>query len=388
MVKTSLSSERRQHLFRQILSGYKNQEIATRKGLAIRNNLRPATVTQLIGEMIQSGLIIDDTINHQPGPGRPEVGIIPNLRQLTAIFICIDARNIIASLVDIRGIVLSSLNQPVLDDNADSEVLLTCLRNLISQLLNNCLSDTWVQGIIISLPGVIDAKLSHWLYTNRWPKARHTDLSLLEAEFAIPVCLVKNLQAELNAFILENHDLATKRVLYVHWGEGIGAASYSKQQINANQQGLFGELGQLTQGDDRTIEQMLSLSALRGILNEALPGELSNERAAAKALKDADITALPCLNNAVSIWSRVLANIYFILFPDVIIFSGPFTHNDALFNGIIDGFNQRVPDYFEQNVIFTINHKSFTNEMNGALSPFFEKLVTQYCQDDCAVLRG
>lgn len=165
-------------MFRQILSGYKDQEIATRKGLAIRNNLRPATVTQLIGEMIQSGLIIDDTVNHQPGPGRPEVDIIPSLRQLTAIFICIDART----------------------------------------------------------------------------------------------------------------------------------------------------------------------------------------------------------------WSRVLANIYFILFPDVIIFSGPFTHNDALFNGIIGGFNQRVPDYFEQNVIFTINHKSFTNEMNGALSPFFEKLVTKYCQDDCAVL--
>ena len=47
MVKPSLSSERKQHLFRQILDAYKAQTLITRKGLAITNALRPATVTQL-----------------------------------------------------------------------------------------------------------------------------------------------------------------------------------------------------------------------------------------------------------------------------------------------------------------------------------------------------
>ncbi|MFP3490150.1 hypothetical protein R0K20_21375, partial [Staphylococcus sp. SIMBA_130] len=60
MVKPSLSSERKQQLFRQILDGYKTQAVITRKGLAITNKLRPATVTQLIGEMIQSGIIAED----------------------------------------------------------------------------------------------------------------------------------------------------------------------------------------------------------------------------------------------------------------------------------------------------------------------------------------
>lgn len=380
MVKPSLSSERKQHLFRQILDAYKAQTLITRKGLAITNALRPATVTQLVGEMIQSGIISEDTVNHQSGPGRPEVGIIPDFRLLTAIFICIDARNITASLVDIRGVVLAGAHQPVHDDNADSETLLNCFRTLINRLLQNCRADTRVQGIIISLPGVMDAEHGHWLYTNRWPKARHMDLSQLTTEFSIPVSLVKNLQAELNAFILENAELSAKRVLYVHWGEGIGAASYSKQQINANPQGLFGELGQLTFGDSHTIEQMFSLSALRGVLSQTLTGDLSNERAAAKTLQHADIMAVPCLKNAADIWSRVLANIYFILFPDVIIFSGPFTHNEALFREITTGFSQHVPEYFEQNVIFTINHKSYMNEMNGALSPFFDGLVAEYCR--------
>lgn len=379
MVKPSLSSERKQHLFRQILDAYKAQTLITRKGLAITNALRPATVTQLVGEMIQSGIISEDTVNHQSGPGRPEVGIIPDFRLLTAIFICIDARNITASLVDIRGVVLAGAHQPVHDDNADSETLLNCFRTLINRLLQNCRADTRVQGIIISLPGVMDAEHGHWLYTNRWPKARHMDLSQLTTEFSIPVSLVKNLQAELNAFILENDELSAKRVLYVHWGEGIGAASYSKQQINANPQGLFGELGQLTFGDSHTIEQMFSLSALRGVLSQTLTGDLSNERAAAKTLQHADIMAVPCLKNAADIWSRVLANIYFILFPDVIIFSGPFTHNEALFREITTGFSQHVPEYFEQNVTFTINHKSYMNEMNGALSPFFDGLVAEYC---------
>ncbi|WNP32419.1 ROK family protein [Morganella morganii] len=380
MVKPSLSSERKQHLFRQILDAYKAQTLITRKGLAITNALRPATVTQLVGEMIQSGLISEDTVNHQSGPGRPEVGIIPDFRLLTAIFICIDARNITASLVDIRGVVLAGAHQPVHDDDADSETLLNCFRTLINRLQQNCRADTRVQGIIISLPGVMDAEHGHWLYTNRWPKARHMDLSQLTTEFSIPVSLVKNLQAELNAFILENDELSAKRVLYVHWGEGIGAASYSKQQINANPQGLFGELGQLTFGDSHTIEQMFSLSALRGVLSQTLTGDLSNERAAAKTLQHADIMAVPCLKNAADIWSRVLANIYFILFPDVIIFSGPFTHNEALFREITTGFSQHVPEYFEQNVIFTINHKSYMNEMNGALSPFFDGLVAEYCR--------
>ncbi|HAE78160.1 ROK family protein [Morganella morganii] len=380
MVKPSLSSERKQHLFRQILDAYKAQTLITRKGLAITNALRPATVTQLVGEMIQSGIISEDTVNHQSGPGRPEVGIIPDFRLLTAIFICIDARNITASLVDIRGVVLAGAHQPVHDDDADSETLLNCFRALINRLLQNCRADTRVQGIIISLPGVMDAEHGHWLYTNRWPKARHMDLSQLTTEFSIPVSLVKNLQAELNAFILENDELSAKRVLYVHWGEGIGAASYSKQQINANPQGLFGELGQLTFGDSHTIEQMFSLSALRGVLSQTLTGDLSNERAAAKTLQHADIMAVPCLKNAADIWSRVLANIYFILFPDVIIFSGPFTHNEALFREITTGFSQHVPEYFEQNVIFTINHKSYMNEMNGALSPFFDGLVAEYCR--------
>lgn len=66
MVKPSLSSERKQHLFRQILDAYKAQTLITRKGLAITNALRPATVTQLVGEMIQSGIISEDTVNRNP----------------------------------------------------------------------------------------------------------------------------------------------------------------------------------------------------------------------------------------------------------------------------------------------------------------------------------
>lgn len=373
----SLSLERKILLFEQILNGYQTSEIVTRKGLVEANHLRPATVTKLIGELLDFGLVKEDMKTHVSGPGRPEVYLIPNKNQYNAIFVYVDSLTLTASLVNLTGEILYSSSCEFENRSATKDLLISAIESQVRNAYDTIEAGTTVCGVILSLPGIVDRKNQVWKYSNRWPNATDISFASLEETLACKVILVKNLQAELNAFILENKQLKSRNTLYIHWGEGIGAASYDASRMaRLRQQGLFSEIGQtIIDNDGSTLEQIASLASLRDTLGQNLNCIIGNEKQCAEQIKDLPLSSLPCLEQAQQVFSRSLVNAYLTLFPDTIILTGPFIENTCIFEEIKRQFFAQLPSYCPSDIQLLVNSNTVINELQGAVIPFFSNYV-------------
>lgn len=374
-----LSLERKTLLFEQIFHGYQTGEPVTRKGLVEANGLRPATVTQLIGDLIELELVKEDTKTHVSGPGRPEVCLVPKKNQYNAIFVYVDSLTLTASLVNLTGEILYSASCEIEDRTVNKTQLISAVESLVKSAYEAMTPGTTICGVILSLPGIIDRKNQVWKYSNRWPNATDISFVSLESALACKVILVKNLQAELNAFIIENKQLKSRNTLYVHWGEGIGAASYDAHRtIRFRQQGLFSELGQtIVDSNGSTLEQIASLASLREVLGNELDCVVGNEKQCADQLKDLPLSSLTCLTNANLAFSRALVNAYLTLFPDTIIVTGPFVENELLFEHIKRQFFAHLPSYCSTDIQLMVNTNSVKNELQGSVIPFFSQYVSE-----------
>lgn len=371
MKTQSLSIERQNILFNQILGSYKRNELITRKGLVELNGFRPATVTILISKLIKLDTIKEDIKTNISGPGRPEVCLIPNIDRFNAIFIYIDSFTFIASLVNIAGDVLNTISEELSDRNARNEDIRGVVFRLTNAILDSLSPLMSLCGITLSLPGIVDTKNKVWTFSNRWPQVRNISFDAISVLLGVEVNLVKNLNSELNAFIIENNELADKKILYIHWGEGIGAVR-NTNHLETNDDGLFCELGQTLIDDGRvTLEQAASLASLRDELTEIFGHSSLNEQQCASLLMDQPIDSIPCVKNATEKFSLAVVNIYLILFPDMIILTGPFIQNKDIFELFKKHFFKYIPDYCGNNLVFKVNGNSYQNELHGSLHSFF-----------------
>lgn len=379
MKPKSLSLERKILLFEQIISGYQSDEIITRKGLVETNGLRPATVTQLISDLISLNMVKEDTKMQVSGPGRPEVCLIPNLQAFNAVFVYVDSLTIISSLVNLAGEVLFTTNIEVDNQEATKEELVLAVESLVIKAIESATPAMTICGITLSLPGIIDRENQVWKYSNRWPNATNISFKSLASTINYKINLVKNLQSELNAFVLENSQLQSRNTLYIHWGEGIGAANYDSQRMTRfRDKGLFSELGQtIIDSNGNTLEQAVSLAALRNELSHCLGCLIGNEKQCAEQVIKQSLSSLPCLETATQTFTRALVNTYLTLFPDTIILTGPFVQNEQVFNLLSQQFFAQLPSYYSSDIQLLVNTNSVKNELQGSIVPFFSQYVNE-----------
>jgi transcriptional regulator of PTS gene len=280
--------------------------------------------------------------------------LAPAPDRLLAISIYVDSRELRAVLVNLQESVLAE-EARALGVEAGNRQLGDAIRTLARSLSGRVPARSTLVGASLSLVGTVNPRTRTWVSAARWPKLRGLDLSGLESRIGFPIVLRRTNDVELAYFLECNPHLAAVNALLLHWGFGIGSAVSFRGIPLSSSLGRFGEIGhsRVGSGGDAPclcgsrgcLEATAALWALHPLLQRRLGRLPEDERALGPLLGSRGLLELPELRQALQGVQAALHTLYLIFYPDVILLSGPFPENGAVFGELARGFTRSLPDY-------------------------------------------
>lgn len=215
----------------------------TRADIARRAELSRSTVSEIVDDLIASGLVTEAGEGASRGGRRP---IVLEFRDDACSILGIDigASHVSVALTDLRGRVLAWQHRsyPARTDPAGTG-------RLMMQLCDACLTDAGVRrtrllGIGIAVPSPVDPRDPERLSSVALPSwGGRLDLGMLRARFQVPV-LVDN---DANLGALAEHWWGGARQMddfvYIKVATGIGSGHFVNGQIYRGSSGVAGEMG-------------------------------------------------------------------------------------------------------------------------------------------------
>lgn len=228
-----------------VMERIREESPTSRARIAERTGLTKATVSSLVTELIDSGLV------EEIGAGQSRGGRKPMLLLFTsgagyAIGIDLATEAINAVLTDLSGTIL--LEWSAASDNTDVETAVATIKRCVTELIAQAPKSRYgVIGIGVGIPGFSD-EAGNILFA---PNLGWVDIglqTLLEDSFAIPV-VIEN-EAKVGAVGEKRYgsqaaaDAAS--LVYVSVGGGIGTGIMIKEELYRGASGYSGEMGHIS----------------------------------------------------------------------------------------------------------------------------------------------
>jgi glucokinase-like ROK family protein len=227
-----------------VLTHLRQNAPISRAALAEITGLNRATITRLVRELIEHGLV-RETGFQSVRAGRPSI-----LLQLDP-----DAGCIIGAEIDVKfgSVILADLAAHVFwrqevdfGDNDEPDAILKCMAQLIRQALSHATKrNRHILGLGISLPGLVDVSSGVLLFA---PNMRWSDVPVkkwLENEFELPIYVDNKANMAALAESYFGSARHSEHVLYINITAGVGAGIVLHQRIMTGASGLAGELGHM-----------------------------------------------------------------------------------------------------------------------------------------------
>jgi len=373
----------------RILSAICQGDTPTRKKLATEMALRPATVSDLVMELIHDGLITESRPAQSLQKGRPEILLAPAPGRLCAVIFHFVSHTMHCAVVDLAGTLLFETTKQVHADKIDKQEFIHVLSSLAAKCTAHIPGTAKLCGYALSLPGIVDEPGKRWVYSAYWPKLSDFDLSKVSESLGQDVIVRKNLNCELRARTSRRETLRTGKTLLIHWGIGIGAAFASNGRELVFTEG-FGEIGHCVLDPLSTVkckcgmvgcmEAEAGLWALAtGSKNQSIP---INEQKFEDYLQNCTDKAF--LDRPVLLMAHTLRNLSLTLMPDEIVLTGPFVQCPETFQRLTDKFELIFP---EGSLVrkgrkpkIVSGRRSKSDELVGAASDLFRPEIGALCR--------
>lgn len=354
---------------------------ATRKRLARQLGIRPSTVTALVKELIEDGLVSEGAATPTARKGRPEIllNLVPG-RQM-ALVIHVVSHDIRGVLLDINGEIRVEHALRVEYETADNARLTKAFRQVATSLMDNIPDGCDIPGIAISVPGIVDSEGGRWVYASRWPHMAELTFDGLARHCGLPIRIERNLNLELRARMQRRAEERYANILFVHWGHGIGSALARDGHVLNTAVGSLGEFGHWRTdggnsrpcicGQDGCLETEAALWALLPHIRRDYQDAPEEQWAFERYLRSNDLAAHPAIHEATAVFARNLGNLYLAFFPDRIILTGPFVQDRAIMKHLETVFRERLPPYAEGRVSLHAARPGADDEIIGAALPVF-----------------
>jgi N-acetylglucosamine repressor len=218
---------------------YDNGRIS-RADVARRTKLTRVTVSEIVGELLESGLVAE------VGPGQSAGGKTPILLSVVA-----DAYHLIGldlandefrgAVVNLRGEICHSLNLPL--ENLDGELSLRLVYRLLDELVAK--TDRPLLGIGIGTPGLLDTTqgIVHHAVNLGWKDMPLG--SLLHERYHLPVYVANDSQVTALAEHIFGAARSETNLVAVRVGRGIGAGIVLNGQLLQGEGFGAGEIGHI-----------------------------------------------------------------------------------------------------------------------------------------------
>ncbi|QRF22419.1 ROK family protein [Alicyclobacillus sp. TC] len=168
-----------------IMNLIRNQSPISRAQISVESGLNKATVSSIVDEFIQEGLVIE------LGPARSAIGRRPRMLGFNAtagyaIGVELGIEYVHVLTVDLAGRVVSSHESPLPTTDVRSVVaeIVACIKEEISNIPD---SDLGIIGVGLGVPGLVDFSSGNVLYS---PNLGWSDVPLrayLEAHINLPI---------------------------------------------------------------------------------------------------------------------------------------------------------------------------------------------------------
>ncbi|WP_460938316.1 ROK family transcriptional regulator [Phycicoccus ginsengisoli] len=221
----------------------------SRARLATETGLSKATMSSLIGDLVDRGLVREGELERAGSVGRPGLTVSLDGRDVVGVGLEVNVDYVAATAVDLRGTVvheqLLPLDVPRLEPGAALAAVVDVLAPLLTRLGG---SGQVVVAVTIAAPGIIDYERGSVRFA---PNLGWRDVVVVDALAgalgpAAPPVRIEN-DAKLAA-VAEYHDLRDQQVedlLFLTGDVGVGAGIVAGGHLVRGWSGFAGEVGHL-----------------------------------------------------------------------------------------------------------------------------------------------
>lgn len=215
----------------------------SRVELAEKTRLSRQTVTNIVNRLLKEKIIVvGELIDLEAGSGRKRVGLRINSSRFYAIGLELAGKYIRGKVYNLRQEAIASAERSIVKYGS-IDVLLRILHEVINELLNQVPNTSKVQGIGISMQGLVDSQHGIVLRTPGIGFHRLPLKQLLEEKYNIPVYIendvnLLSVNENMNGCLKESNNNITIKFDY-----GTGGAIVHDKKMIAGSSFVAGEFG-------------------------------------------------------------------------------------------------------------------------------------------------
>ncbi len=361
----------------------------TRKKLAEEMRIRPATVSAIMLDMINDGLVLEARPEKIHQKGRPEIILSPNPNALAAVVCSMVSQTINCTLINLAGETLYKGQVEAQADQIDNDTFLDIVASLYSDCLEHLPKGTKLAGVAMSIPGIVDKHRQIWRHSSHWPRLRNVDLSKLACLHSGRIMVSKSLDCELRARLSRMGCPADEGVLLLHWGFGIGAAFQPALDTPFSRARGFGEVGHSCA--DLASKAMCKCGMTGCVEAEAGLWALAPKLSTTDAPIDEwqfeqylrENPTLDIGDRPIDLVAMTLRNLFVTLLPDQCVITGPFSQNEAIFSRLLSRFDAFLPESSlvvgEARTKIRPGRAGTKDEIIGAATTVFRPALKELC---------
>lgn len=215
-----------------------------RSTIARLSGLSPASVTAYTAELLASGLLIElpQTVTSN-GLGRPYVplDLDVSVGVIAGVHLAVECATV--TLVDVRGMVLSSVEIP--HDGADPQLIVTVAGDALAEMLKEQAAERQLLGIGVASGGWIDRPAGMLVEHGMLGWRRVPLASLLENRFDVPVIVDSHVRSLIRAEQLLGDPRARASTLALFVGNVVEAAFAIGDQVHYGSRSQAGAIAHL-----------------------------------------------------------------------------------------------------------------------------------------------
>jgi len=356
----------------------------TRTSIQHLHQLRAATVSNAVQELIDDRLLFEVGVRKDGTKGRPEILLYPNVNRFVAISIHSQYLMFFGNLMNLRGESIANVEIDIPKVATNHEILHS-LHQLVSTLQSLVPDGAVLTGIGISLVGVIDSINRCWVSASRWPNLRNLNLVSIEELVSVSMTVRRSLDTELDYHLLDKPETRNGLTLLVHWGHGIGAAYAYHGEVLSSRFGKYADLGHMIIDPENKkhcrcgrigcLETDAAVWSLVDQIRSLHPNFSEDSMNTEAVLSDPRLVVLPAVASATRYMSLCLANALKAFVPDHIFLVGPFFKNQGIMDSVTSYIGMYEMEAMKNQVSVEVVQRAFDGCKIGNVHDFLQNAL-------------
>lgn len=349
----------------------------SRKDIATALGLTPAAVTQICGEFMTGGLLVEKGIQEEESrAGRKKVLVDINYKYRWILGINIETERTSIALADLAG-QPAGLKELPTEHTMQPEQFLHKIASVCREMIAEAgKKEMEIVGVGVGITGLVDRENGKSIHAYGIWNEEVPVASILGKELNLPVILENNVTCFALAELIYGIGREKDNLLFVKWGPGVGSAIVADNKIYEGRNGKAAELGHYiiekdgkpcTCGRKGCLETKISTHSLKAWLKENLSREetpnwyeILNGNADAvnlnnlgELLEHMDPKVKQYAGEAMDRFARAIINCMTILAPNRVILFGPMFRFPSLREQLIADCSYYDESYNASNIIYT-----------------------------------